>query len=163
MNLNLETERLYMRPLMIKDVDFIIQLLNSKGWIQFIGDRNVKDIKAANEYIQRILLNKKYFYTVFEIKETNMPIGIVTFLYRENKNYPDIGFAMLPQYEKKGYAFEAANNYLKELNKNQVGKIIAITKPDNENSITLLKKLGLVFEKSYSENDEILDMYSTLV
>jgi ribosomal-protein-alanine N-acetyltransferase len=49
MNLNLETERLYIRPLMIKDVDFIIQLLNSKGWIQFIGDRNVKDTKAANE------------------------------------------------------------------------------------------------------------------
>jgi RimJ/RimL family protein N-acetyltransferase len=70
---------------------------------------------------------------------------------------------MLPQYEKKGYAFEAANNYLKTLNKNQVGKIIAITKPDNENSITLLKKLGLVFEKSYNENDEILDMYSTIV
>jgi hypothetical protein len=38
-----------------------------------------------------------------------------------------------------------------------------MTKPDNENSITLLKKLGLVFEKSYTENDEILDMYSTLV
>jgi RimJ/RimL family protein N-acetyltransferase len=108
-------------------------------------------------------LNNKFFYSVFEIKETNTPIGIVTFLYRENKNYPDIGFAMLPQYEKKGYAFEAANNYLKELNKNQGGKIIAITKPDNENSITLLKKLGLVFEKSYCENDEILDMYSTLV
>ena len=70
---------------------------------------------------------------------------------------------MLPEYEKKGYAFEAANNYLMELNKNQIGKIIAITKPDNKNSITLLKKLGLVFEKSYSENDEILDMYSTLV
>ena len=98
MNLNLETERLYMRPLMIKDVDFIIQLLNSKGWIQFIGDRNVKDIKAANEYIQRILLNNKYFYTVFEIKETNMPIGIVTFLYRENKNYPDIGFVYVVKF-----------------------------------------------------------------
>ena len=101
MNLNLETERLYIRPLMIKDVDFILQLLNSKGWIQFIGDRNVKDIKAANDYIQRILLNNKFFYSVFEIKETNTPIGIVTFLYRENKNYPDIGFAMLPEYEKK--------------------------------------------------------------
>jgi ribosomal-protein-alanine N-acetyltransferase len=163
MNLNLETERLYIRQLMIKDVDFIIQLLNSKGWLQFIGDRNVKDAKSANEYIQRILSNNKFFYNVFEIKETNTPIGIVTFLFRENKNYPDIGFAMLTQYEKKGYAFEATNNYLKEVNKNQVGKIIAITKPDNENSITLLKKLGLVFEKSYTENDEILDMYSTIV
>ena len=163
MNLNLETDRLYIRPLIIKDVDFIIQLLNSKGWIQFIGDRNVKDIKSANDYIQGILFNSKYFYNVFEIKDTNTPIGIVTFLYREDKNHPDIGFAMLPQYEKKGYAFEAAKSYLDTLIKNQVGKIIAITKPDNENSTSLLKKLGLVFENSYSENDEILDMYSTIV
>lgn len=160
MNLYLETDRLYIRPLMIEDVDFIIELLNSKGWIEFIGDRNVRDIKSANDYIQKILLNTKYFYNVFEIKETNTPIGIVTFLYREHQNYPDIGFAMLPQYGKKGYAFEAANNYLEVLNKNQGGKIIAITKPDNENSITLLKKLGLFFEKSYNEKDEILDMYS---
>ena len=160
MNLYLETDRLYIRPLMIEDVDFVIELLNSEGWIEFIGDRNVKDIKAANDYIQRILLNNKYFYNVFEIKESNTPIGIVTFLYRENQNYPDIGFAMLPQYEKKGYAFEAATNYLEALNKNQGGKIIAITKPDNENSITLLKKLGLVFEKSYNEKNEILDLYS---
>ena len=47
------------------DVDFILQLLNSKGWIRFIGDRNVKDIKAANDYIQKILLNNKYFYIRF--------------------------------------------------------------------------------------------------
>jgi ribosomal-protein-alanine N-acetyltransferase len=163
MNLNIETDRLYIRPLIIKDVDFIIQLLNSKGWIQFIGDRNVKDIKAANNYIQRILLNNNYFYSVFEIKETNTPIGIVTFLYREDKNHPDIGFAMLPQYEKKGYAFEAVKSYLDTLKKNQVGKITAITKPDNKNSISLLKKLGLVFEKSYIENDEMLDMYSIII
>ncbi len=163
MNLNLETDRLYIRPLIIKDVDFIIQLLNSKGWIQFIGDRNIKDIKAANNYIQRILLNNNYFYSVFEIKETNTPIGIVTFLYREDKNQPDIGFAMLPQYEKKGYALEAVKSYLDTLKKNQVGKITAITKPDNENSISLLKKLGLVFEKSYIENDEMLDMYSIII
>lgn len=162
MNVQLETERLNIRPLMIKDVDFIIQLLNSKGWIQFIGERNIKCIESANNYINKILLNKIFFYNVFEIKNTKTPIGIVTFLYRENQDFPDIGFAMLPQYEKKGYAFEATNNYLKALNKNQVGKIIAITKPDNENSITLIKKLGLVFEKSYNQNDEILEMYSTI-
>jgi ribosomal-protein-alanine N-acetyltransferase len=163
MNLHLETYRLYIRPLMIKDVDFIIQLLNSKGWIQFIGDRNIKDIKSAHDYIQRILLNNKYFYNVFEIKETKTPIGIVTFLYRENQNYPDIGFAMLPQYEKRGYAYEATKNYLEELKRNQIGKIIAITKTDNENSIKLLKKLGLFYERTYYESDEKLNMYSTIV
>ncbi|MHA8067322.1 GNAT family N-acetyltransferase [Aquirufa sp. ROCK2-A2] len=163
MNLSLETERLCIRPLMIKDIDFIIQLLNTKGWIQFIGDRNIKDVKSATDYIQRILSNDKFFYNVFEIKDTNTPIGIVTFLFRENHDSPDIGFAMLPQYAKKGYAFEATKTYLEELKRNRTGKIIAITKSDNENSIQLLKKLGLLFEKTHLENDEILEMYSTIL
>jgi RimJ/RimL family protein N-acetyltransferase len=161
MNVSIETERLNIRPLRIEDADFIIQLLNTKGWLQFIGDRNVKDAQSANEYIQRILSNNKFFYNVFEIKETNTPIGIVTFLYRENYDSPDIGFAMLSQYEKRGYAFEATKKYLVKLIENNICKIIAITKPENKNSIRLLIKLGLHFEKTFLENNEELEMYST--
>lgn len=163
MDVYLETERLYIRPLMIKDGYFIIQLLNSKGWIQFIGDRNVKDIESANNYIQRILSSSKDYYNVFELKHTKTPIGVVSFRYRDNQNYPDIGFAILPQYEKRGYAIEATKNYMVELQKNGIGKIIAMVKNNNENSIKLLNKLGLLFEKTCYENDEELNMYSTIM
>jgi len=163
MYVNLETERLNIRPLMIQDAVFIIELLNGKGWLQFIGDRNVKDIESAKYYIQKILSNNKFFYNVFVIKDTNTPIGIVTFLYRENYDCPDIGFAMLPQFEKNGYAFEATSHYLKELNRNNIAKIIAIAKSDNTNSLKLLGKLGMTFEKTYIENDEKIDMYSRLI
>lgn len=163
MNLNIETERLYIRALLITDVDFMYQLLNSNGWIQYIGDRNIHDIKAASHYIQNILNNDKIYYNVFEIKDTKIPIGIVTMLHRENQNYPDIGFAMLPQYEKRGYAFEAASKYLEELKNNQIGKIIAITKTDNQKSIALLIKLGLIFEKTYTDNNEVLNLYASKI
>lgn len=43
MNVSIETEKLNIRPLRIEDADFIIQLLNTKGWLQFIGDR-IKNI-----------------------------------------------------------------------------------------------------------------------
>jgi RimJ/RimL family protein N-acetyltransferase len=162
MNKFIETDRLFIRPLGVKDVEFILELLNTKGWLQFIGDRNVKDNKSANDYINKILSNNKFYYNVFEIKETQLPIGIVTFLYRENQQFPDIGFAMLPKYEKNGFAFEAAKSYLDEIKQsNSVEKIIAITKSDNNNSIGLLKKLGLIFEKTYDDNGEQLNMYST--
>ncbi len=163
MYVNIETERLNIRPLMIQDAEFIIELLNSKGWIQFIGDRNVKDTESANVYIQKILSNNKFFYNIFEIKETNTPIGVVTFLYRGNQDCPDIGFAMLPQYEKNGYGFEATSHYLKELDRNNIGKIIAIAKSDNTNSLKLLGKLGLVYEKTINDNDEILEKYTTVL
>lgn len=159
----LETERLNIRPLILQDAAFIIELLNSKGWLQFIGDRNVKDNESANVYIQKILSNNKFFYNVFEIKDTNTPIGIVTFLYRENYDCPDIGFAILPQFEKNGYAYEATSHYLKELNRNNIAKIIAIAKSDNTNSLKLLGKLGMTLQKTYIENNEKIDMYSRLI
>ncbi len=163
MNVYLETERLNIRPLILQDAAFMLELLNSKGWIQFIGDRNVRNIEAASNYIQKIISNNKFFYNVFKIKDTNTPIGVVTFLYRENYDCPDIGFAMLPQYEKNGYAYEAVKNYLEELNRNKVGQIIAIVKPDNANSIHLLNKLGLLFEETFNDKNEILARYTSII
>lgn len=158
----LETERLLIRPLRIDDAAFVMRLLNSKGWIQFIGDRNVSDNESAKAYINKILSNNKFFYNVIELKASTLPIGIVSLIYRENQQFPDIGFAILPEFEKKGYAFEATKQYLEAVKKEStIEKIIAITKPDNVNSINLLKKLGLVFEKTYVDNNEALNLYAT--
>jgi hypothetical protein len=48
-----------------------------------------------------------------------------------------------------------------KLIENNICKIIAITKPENKNSSRLLIKLGLHFEKTFLENNEELEMYST--
>jgi len=37
----LETERLSLREFNTTDSTFIIQLLNSEGWLKFIGDRHI--------------------------------------------------------------------------------------------------------------------------
>ena len=161
MNRNVETNRLLIRPLELKDTDFILELVNSKGWLQYIGDRNVRDNESASQYIRKILNTRNFYYNVIEIKETNLPIGIVSFLHRENHQFPDIGFALLPDHEKMGFAFEAAKNYLDEIKKEaRSEKVIAITKPDNMRSISLLNKLGLEFESTYIDNAEQLDIYS---
>ena len=49
----LETERLRIRPLSVEDSKFILELVNTEGWLKFIGDRNVKGIPDAIEYIER--------------------------------------------------------------------------------------------------------------
>jgi len=158
---HLETDRLIIRPLSLNDCAFILELLNSKGWIKYIGDRKVVDLNGAQEYIKKILENENYYYNVFEIKETNVPIGIVTFLYRKEFDFPDIGYAMLPNFEKKGYAFEATKHYLVHVqNKKSIEKVIAITLPGNSNSISLLEKLGLKQESSFFEDQTQLSLYS---
>jgi len=160
----IETERLSIRPIRIADKGFILHLLNTKEWLQFIGDRKVKNNTDAEKYIQNILDNKHFFCSVFELKETKTPIGIITFLYRDNQVFPDIGFAILPQFNKKGYTFEATKKYLEEMIKEKkVNKIIAITLPENINSIRLIKKLGLTYEYQFTDQSEVLHLYALLL
>jgi [ribosomal protein S5]-alanine N-acetyltransferase len=160
----LETARLLVRPIRLTDKEFILALVNSEGWLQFIGDRNINNLPDAEKYIQKILDNSNFFYSVFEVKETNQPVGIVTFLYRDNQEFPDIGFAVLPEFEKKGYTFEAVKKYFDEiLSQGTVCNIIGITFPENEKSIRLLERLGLTFEKNFIKDDETLSLYSLTV
>jgi RimJ/RimL family protein N-acetyltransferase len=154
----IETERLTIRPIQLGDKSFILDLLNTKGWLQFIGDRKIRDEKDAENYIQKII---KFFYSVFEIKETAQPIGIITLLYRDNYKYPDIGFAMLPKFEKRGFAFEASKEYLNTIKSEITGKkIIAITLPENKKSIRLIEKLGLKYEDNFVDNSQTLHLYA---
>ena len=43
----LKTERLQLRQFTLDDSEFIIRLLNSEGWLKFIGDRNVQTKEQA--------------------------------------------------------------------------------------------------------------------
>jgi [ribosomal protein S5]-alanine N-acetyltransferase len=147
-----ETKRLYLRPLHEKDSSFILELVNTKGWLEFIGDRKIYSLEDASEYIAMILHNHNYNYTVIEEKSTHIPIGVVSFLQRDNHLYPDLGFALLPEYEYQGFAFEACHTFLQYLKEHtSTDIIIGIAKSNNQKSIKLLQKLGFTFQYNYVE------------
>lgn len=161
MYINIETDRLIIRPINLTDSKFIIELVNSEGWLKFIGNRNISNDNDAEKYIQKILDSPNFYYSVFQLKTTKEPIGIVTFLNRSEQRFPDIGFAMLPEYEKNGYTLEASRKYLDEIiESNKYKNIIAITIPDNEKSIRLLMKLGLEYESDYIGDNKTLSIFS---
>lgn len=159
---NLETERLLLRPIQIQDCDFILQLVNSKSWLQYIGDRKIKNIADSEQYIRNITNNTKQFYTVIVQKNTLKQLGIVTFLYRDSLPHPDIGFALLAEYENRGYAFEATKSYLDYLFQNHIIlKVMAISIPKNSKSIRLLGKLGFVFKETIQKDGDMLSVFET--
>ncbi len=156
----LETDRLRLRILQIDDYSFIKTLVNTEGWITFIGDRKVVTDEDSKNYIQKIIDNKNITYWVITLKESNIPIGLVTFIKREYLEFPDLGFAFLPEFGKKGYAFEAANCILEQLKlEGKHQNILATTIPENSKSIALLKKLGYQYKEEIFQDNETLHVY----
>ena len=97
----IKTERLIIRPLELADSLFILVLANSEGWLRFIGDRNINSEKEAEAYIVTILNTPKFYYNVILIQGSHEPIGVLSFIHRQNYSYPDFGFALLPKFQKK--------------------------------------------------------------
>lgn len=75
-------------------------------------------------------------------KKDHQKIGICGLYDREGLEGIDIGFALLPEYEKTGFVFEAANK-LKDaaFNEFEIKVISAITTKDNISSQKLLEKM----------------------
>lgn len=162
-----ETERLHIRPTEVSDAVFILELVNTPKWFKYIGDRNVKSIGDAKEYIKNKMLPQleKLGYSNYTVirKSDNMKIGTCGLYDREGLNGIDLGFAFLPKYEKKGYAYESVRK-LKEVavTEFKLSEINAITNKDNKRSQILLEKIGLKFEKMIKfPNEDMEVMYYT--
>jgi RimJ/RimL family protein N-acetyltransferase len=168
MNLKIiATERLLLRPFTLENSDFILELLNTERWIKYIGDRNVKTTEQAREYLENGPLKSYqtngFGLSLVQLKANNKPIGMCGLIKRDYLDHPDIGFAFLPNYTGKGYAYEVAKRTIQyAMNELQKENILAITLPENSSSIRLLVKLGFKYDKNFitkDTNEELL-LYS---
>jgi [ribosomal protein S5]-alanine N-acetyltransferase len=152
MEIVIETERLILRKFTVDDAAFMLEMLNTPTWLRFIGDRNVRTLEEAENYLLNgnIRSYREYgfgFYIVV-IKETQESIGICGIVKREGLEDVDIGFAFFQQFMGNGYGYESAAAVLNyALNDLKIKRIVAIVDPENVVSIGLIKKIGLQFEK----------------
>jgi len=158
--LTFESERLTLKSLALQDSHFIFKLLNTEGWLKFIGNRNINNIDDAENYIKKIIANENVNYWVATRKEDNIQTGVITLVKRDYLDNFDIGFAFLPAYSKLGYAFEASAIVLNTLLKTAEFKIIlGITLPENISSIRLLERLGMTLIGETTNDNETLLLY----
>ena len=159
----LNTERLVISKFTLNEASFIIELMNDKDWIQNIGDRGVRTLDDAENYIKDKFLASydKYgfgFY-VITLKSTKERIGTVGLIDRDGIEGVEIGYGMLPAFRGKGYALEAAKAIFNHAqNTFRIDKIVAIVNPNNKGSIHLLEKLGLRYEKMVRLSGETKDI-----
>lgn len=148
----LETERLLLREAKMEDAAFFLELLNAPNWLSHIGDRGVRTLESAANYIKTRLMTQYVTYGfglwVVDEKSTGKSIGICGILRRAGLDDPDIGFAFLPSAEGKGYGYESAAASLR-YGHDQLGihNVLAITTRENARSIQLLERIGLQFQK----------------
>ncbi|HEU4934763.1 MAG TPA: GNAT family N-acetyltransferase [Pyrinomonadaceae bacterium] len=160
----LETERLFLRGFDVADAEFILALLNEPSFLRYIGDKKVRTVEDAVQYILNGPVasyeRNGFGLCLVELKETHTPIGMCGLLKREELSDPDIGFAFLPDFWNKGFAFEAATAVLKDARERlKLERVLAITNQDNEASIKLLQKLGLQIERLIKMSTDSAELF----
>ena len=139
----LTTERLALTPPTLDDAPFVLELLNDPGWLQNIGDRDVRTLDQARAYIAERFSKTPWFVVRDGMGE---PLGMCGLVERDGLDCPDIGYAFLERHSGKGYATEAARAVL-AYGRETLGhqRIAAITAPHNTPSQRVLEKIGLRF------------------
>lgn len=142
----LQTARTQIDPISAAEAAFFFELANSPGWLRFIGDRNIRDIASAEEYLTQKLVGfqQQHGYGYYVVRnEQGLPIGICGFLKRPFLDNVDFGFAFLPAHHRRGYGFEAGRAVLKYgLDRFGLRRVDAVTVATNVASVGLLTKLN---------------------
>lgn len=161
-----ETARLRLRHLELPDAAFYCRLLNEPSWLANIGDRGVRTVADAEQYLRTksIPLYETLGYGMYlvETRDERRPIGLCGLVKRDALPDPDLGFALLPEFWGKGYAHEASlavMNHARDVL--GIRRLFAIVTPANERSIALLEGLGFTHHGAFrlTPQDQELKLY----
>jgi len=154
-----ETPRLELRELTLDDAGFILRLVKEPSFLANIGDKGVRTLDDAKQFILdgpwKRDQNPGYGQFLVELKPDGIPIGVCGLLYREKLDVTDVGCAFLPQFWRRGFAYEAASAVM-DYGRSTLGvdRIVGLTSKDNLASIGLLEKFGMKFEKTVKMSDD---------
>jgi [ribosomal protein S5]-alanine N-acetyltransferase len=147
----LETERLSLREVELTDAPFMLELLNSPGFLENIGDRGVREEDQARAYIEERVLGSYrdhgFGMWLAVQKADGAPVGLAGLVRREGLETPDVGYAFIQKVWGRGYAQEAAAAVLAHAQGPMgIPKLAAITTPENFASMAVLRKIGFTYQ-----------------
>jgi len=159
----LETERLSLRRLTLDDAELMLAVWNDPTFIRHVADRGIRTVDAARAALEEgaLKLFEDYGYGPFRVAlvTDDTPVGVCGLFRREGLEGPDIGFSILREYWRKGYAFEAASAVVSHAATDvRLSRLTAVVSPENAASVALIEKLGLHFERMHrfpGDDDDI--------
>lgn len=163
----LRTGRLTLRWLAPGDEPLLLAIWNDPAFVQNVGDRGIRTFAQATEALVNgpLQLYSRYGYGPYRVSlaDSDTAIGLCGLFRRDNLDDPDIGFAMLPDFCGRGFAYESAAAVLAHARDTlELPKLTAIVSPSNAASIGLIEKLGLRYECDYVApgEDEAISLYA---
>jgi RimJ/RimL family protein N-acetyltransferase len=148
----LTTQRLDLRWLVADDAVFMLRIWNDPDFVRFVGDRGLRTPADAREALEggalRMYQEHGLGPYLLSLREDGSPIGICGLFHRDGLDDIDIGFALLPDWCRRGLARGAADAVMAEA-RDRVGlrRLTAIVAADNAASLALIRKLGFRYEK----------------
>jgi len=142
-----ETKHLVIRHFELSDAEYVLKQLNEASFIQFIADKQVRNIADAEKYLTDGPMASYHKFgfglNMVLLKSSGVPIGMCGLVKRAELEHPDLGYAFLPTYWGKGYASESGEAILiNAANIHKQSVVLAVTLPNNHASNCLLKRIG---------------------
>ncbi|WP_454785482.1 GNAT family N-acetyltransferase [Legionella sp. WA2024007413] len=165
MNRIIETERIFLRPFCIEDIERFAEICANPNVMRYIGDgKPVSRDVIAEKIPEWIELYKKQKYGLMGLvmKETDELIGFCGFIHQavDESEYIELGYRLDEAYWGKGIATEAAvavRDYA--FNVLGIPMLISIINHKNEASKRVAKKVGMQLMKQTNFKNVLVDVF----
>jgi len=158
----LETDRLILRPLDEKDIDAIFAMRSDPEVMRFIRELQNRD-ESANwvELVSSRWATEQIGFCAMVEKSAGKFVGWCGLWRLKETGEIEVGYAVAKKFWGKGYATEAALEFLDyAFKKLAPEKIVAVARPKNAASRRVMEKLGMDFVKIDTFYDQTLVQYA---
>ncbi|RAL03167.1 GNAT family N-acetyltransferase [Aspergillus ibericus CBS 121593] len=138
---------------------FLAHLWNTPEYLATNGKTSITDSDSARKFLENRIIplyTRRIGMMLVHLKphpdaslDESTPIGTVSLMQGEPPNgygAPDIGFCILPEHQKQGYATEAAKGFIEHAQRESgVPGVFGFCSPHNVPSRKTLEKIGLEF------------------
>lgn len=147
----IETERLILREVTLKDAEDMLTYLSDPDVVKHMGlepYQTVEDVQSEIQWYQSIVKEGSGVRWGITLRNSGKVIGSCGFLNRASKHFrAEVGFELSKQYWGKGIASEALEAVVKFGFKHmELERIEALIEPGNTSSQKLVEKTGFVKE-----------------
>ncbi len=147
----LETVRLYLEPVTAKDSPVLHTILTDKFVRRYLCDGQILPISQTTEILETVLdtfNSKDYGLWLVYVKQTSELIGIAGLYSFFSEPQPQLLYALLPPYQKKGYATEASRSIIDyAFRKLGYTYLHASCDKPTTASVAVMKRLGMYWLK----------------